>query len=540
MDRPATDEGPELLLVGLDAGCFSVIDPLVEAGSVPTLDRLLSAGVSASLESQIPPWTASAWPSLFTGMNPGKHGVFDFLAFEGYDWDVVNATHVRARPVWELLSDHGYTSVVVNVPVTHPAREFDGALIPGLTAPEDPTTHPESILEEIEREIGSYRIYPQSGPEPDRSIEGYRRTVECRGAAFRYLLEEFDPDFAFVQFQVTDSVFHERPGDEDAVRAVYEAVDREVERTLDEFAPGAVMLVSDHGIGPVTDVEFRVNDYLRDTGYLRAKRGGDGMPTWSRAFENDLLSGEDAGEHQPGPLERAVSIAARFGITTQRVANALDYVGLAEPIGRRLPSDAIRAGSEQVDFPASKAYVRSKSELGIRLNVERREPNGTVPPDRYESVRSRLVDELESLTTPAGDPVFESVGPREQFFSGPHVESGPDVVTVPRAFDTAIVARLTGDLFGEPIEPWNHKRDGLIAAVGDGFDEAPMDDAHLFDVAPTICAFFDVPVDEEMDGAPLPVVDRGTTRAYPAYDPGPTTTTDDRLVEDRLSDLGYL
>ncbi len=66
---------------------------------------------------------------------PGKHGVYDFLSFDGYHWNVVNATHVRERPIWELLGEHGIRSVVVNVPVTHPAREFDGALIPGMTAP---------------------------------------------------------------------------------------------------------------------------------------------------------------------------------------------------------------------------------------------------------------------------------------------------------------------------------------------------------------------------------------------------------------------
>ena len=202
-----------VLVIGLDACCLSVLNPLFEAGVAPTLETLFEDGVCGPLESQIPPWTASAWPSMYTGKNPGKHGVFDFLSFEGYDWNVVNATHVRERAIWELLSDHGISSVIVNVPVTHPARPFDGALIPGMTAPEDPDCHPSGILEDVKTACGGYRIYPQSGPEPDRSIEGYERTIELRGAAFRYLLERFEPEFGFVQFQLTDSVFHERPGD---------------------------------------------------------------------------------------------------------------------------------------------------------------------------------------------------------------------------------------------------------------------------------------------------------------------------------------
>lgn len=536
-----TEDGPELLLVGLDAGCFPVLEPLFDRDLVPTLERLIESGASGPLESQIPPWTASAWPSMYTGKNPGKHGIFDFLAFDGYDWDVVNATHVRERAVWELLSDHGITSVVVNVPVTHPARSFDGALIPGMTAPEQPTCHPEGILEEVEAEIGEYRVYPQSWSEPDSAIEAYERTITCRGRAFRYLLDRFEPEFGFVQFQQTDSVFHERPDDHEAVEAVYRAVDRELERTLDEFDPDTVLVVSDHGMGPMTGHEFRVNEFFKEHGYVATKSGGEGMPTWSRTWENDLLEGNDASEHDPSALERTMEIVARFGVTTQRVANTLEYVDLKEPIGKRVPNDMIRAGSEQVDFPRSVAYVRSKSELGVRINLEGREPNGRVPQTEYETVRDELIDHLESVETPDGEPMFDAVEPRETYFDGPQLDSGPDVLTVPAAFDNVIVARLPGRHFGEPAEPWNHKRTGIIAAVGSGVTEdVTITGAHLFDVAPTICSLLDVPIDAEMDGDVLPIVDPTETRSYPAYEPDQITATDDATVEDRLSDLGYL
>ena len=536
-----TDTGPRLLLVGLDAGCLPVLEPLIDGGLVPTLEGILDAGVSGPLESQIPPWTASAWPSMFTGKNPGKHGVFDFLTFDGYDWDVVNSSHVRERTIWELLSDHGLTSVVVNVPVTHPAREFDGALIPGMTAPERPACHPDGILEEVVEEIGEYRVYPQSGPEPEHAIEGYERTVECRGATFRYLLERFDPDFGFVQFQQTDSVFHERPGDSEAIEAVYRAVDRELAETIEAAPPDNVLVVSDHGIGRVTGHEFRVNEFFRENGYVETRSGGEGMPTWSRAWENDLLDGTDAGEHEPSVLENAMGLAARVGITTQRVANTLEYVGLKEPIGKRVPNDVIRAASEQVDFPNSVAYVRSKSELGVRINLEGREPNGRVPQSEYETVRSELLQQLESVETPDGEPMFDAVEPRETYFDGPELENGPDLLTVPAGFHNAIEAGLLGEQFDEPTEPWNHVRTGMIAATGtDVIDDVSIAGADIFDVAPTICSLFDVPIDAEMDGDVLGFVEPTNERSYPAYEPGRVVATDDAIVEERLSDLGYL
>ncbi|EMA35138.1 alkaline phosphatase family protein [Halobiforma nitratireducens] len=545
MTEPTDDTDLELLVVGLDAGCRPVLEPLFESGAVPAIRRLFESGTDGPLESQIPPWSASAWPSLYTGKNPGKHGVYDFLTFDGYEWDVVNATHVRERPVWELLSEHGYTSVVVNLPVTHPARAFDGALIPGMTAPEEPECHPAGILEDVEIACGGYRVYPRSGPEPDQSIESYERTAEKRGKAFRYLCRRLEPEFGFLQFQITDTVFHDRPGDRKAIEAVYGAVDRQLEATLEETAPDNVLIVSDHGMGRVTGHEFRINEFLRDRGDVKGTENGGGMPDWSKSWENDLLEGDEAGEHEGdrSVVETALAVAARVGLTTQRVAATLDRVGLKEPVGSRVPNDLIRAASEGVDFPNSRVYMRSKSELGVRINLEGREPDGLVPESEYEQVREQLIAELSAVRTPDGDPVFDAVEPRETYFEGPHVDEAPDVVTVPADFDNAVTTELGTEQFGEPMEPWNHKRTGVVAAAGPAFDETvPLEDAGatIFDVAPTICALFDVPIDAAMDGDPLPIVDPGTEAEYPAYEAEPVTATDDTVVEDRLSDLGYL
>ncbi len=539
--KRTTDDDLHLLVVGLDAGCRPILEPLFESGTMPTLRRLFESGTSGPLESQLPPWTASAWPSLYTGKNPGKHGVFDFLSFDGYDWDVVNSTHVRERAVWELLSDHGLSSVVVNVPVTHPAREFDGALVPGMTAPENPDCHPAGLLDDIEAECGEYRIYPQSGPEPARSIEGYERTLECRGDAFRFLCRRFEPDFGFLQFQLTDSVFHERPGDKRAIEAVYGEVDHQLAETIEETDPDNVLIVSDHGMGTVRGTEFRVNEFLHNRGDVSSRSGGEGMPNWSTAWENDLLNGEQPGSTDHGVVEQVMNAAASVGLTTQRIARTLDRIGLKEPIGRRIPNDMIRAASEQVDFANSRAYVRSKSELGVRLNLEGREPNGQVPAEEYEAVRAELIDELLAVQTPAGDPVFEAVKPREAVFEGPHLDKGPDIVTVPADFDNAIGADLGRGTFGEPMESWNHKRTGIVAAAGPAFDHSvALSEPTIFDIAPTICSLFDVPVDAAMDGTTIPIVDESSPTEYPTYDAEAITVTEESAVEDRLSDLGYL
>lgn len=524
------------LLVGIDAACERVLDPLFADDELPTLSRIVEQGASGPLESQIPPWTASAWPTMYTGKNPGKHGVFSFLTFDGYEYDVVNATDVREPTLWELLDREGLTSVVVNGPVTHPPPRIDGAVIPGYTAPEEPTCHPNGLLEEVRAATGEYRVYPAAD-----STEAYQSCVRSRGEAFEYLADRFDPDFGFVEFQATDTVFHRRPDDEETIRAIYRAVDRQLDRLLDACDPDTVVVTSDHGMGPYEGHEFRVNDFLHDRGYVETVRGGRGTPTWSRVREGQLKEGKSAGSRDRGHAERAMAALASVGLTSQRIGSALERVGLADAVAARVPDALVSAGTEQVDFPTSTAYLRSRIELGVRINLEGREPAGVVPRSDYEAVRADLIEELRAVTTPDGDSVFEAVLPREDVYHGPEADRAVDVVTVPADFEHFLSGSIRGEPFGPPTEPWNHKRDGIVAVAGDGVDEsAGTGDAHLTDVAPTVLATLGVPHDERMDGDVLPCVSPAGTRRYSRADEHESVETDDATVERRLADLGYI
>ena len=547
----------KVLLVGVDAACRPVLAPMFEEGRLPTLEGLFESGVTDDLESGVPPWTPSMWPTIYTGTNPGKHGVFGFLRFSGYDYDVVNASHVREPALWELLDEAGHSSVVVNVPVTHPPRAFDGALIPGYAAPEDPTCHPEGLLSEVREAVGDYRVYTEHRADPDEALAEYRRAVRSRGEAFRYLADREDPEFGFVQFQATDTVFHEHPGDLELAAGVYEAVDEQVAATIDACDPDVVIVASDHGIGEYDGYGVRMNDVLVDAGLAETTDGG-GMPSWVPIREGRLREGRADDEAGDGPdvLERGVGAVAAAGITPRRVGKALERVGLKDAVASALPGDVVRAGGRRVDFANSTAYMRARIELGVRVNLRGREPEGTVPREEYEAVRDRLIELFSGLETPEGEPVFETVARREDVYEGPEVEYAVDVVTIPRDYDHFLTADLLEAPFGEPGQPWNHKRHGTIALSGEGVDAAaPLGEPHVRDVAPTVLAAMGVPASDRMDGGALPAVEAAGERAYGARDEAATeegATEADRTetdataeeaveaVEDRLANLGYI
>ena len=531
----------QTLLIGLDAACFPVLQPLFDDGELPNLEAIFEAGATDSLESQIPPWTASAWPSLYTGMNPGKHGVFDFLRFEGYDWSIVNATDVRQRTLWEYADEAGLTSVVVNAPVTSPPPAVSGAVIPGYLASEDPACHPEGILDDVREAVGDYRVYAQRETAEDggqERFEDYLELARMRGAAFRYLADRFDPEFGFLQFQKTDAVFHDYPGDHGKVRRIYRAVDDQIGAIREACDPETIIVASDHGMGEYEGYEFRANQFLHDQGFVDTTTEGHGVPSWFQIKDEELTQSADQSTGHP-MLERLATAAATVGLTYQRGKAILERLGLAEFVGRRLPVGAVFAASSAVDFESSQAYLRSPSELGIRLNVEGRDPDGIVSQADYEMVRSELISLLSDVESPDGEPVFEEVVPRDTYIHGPYEEEAVDVLAVPTDFQHGLSA-LIGEQFGDP-EPWNHKRDGVIAIAGPAIESgATLGDPHLFDVAPTVLATLGIEPAALMDGEPVPVVDAPPARGYPKYGAQAQTTTEDSDVAERLSDLGYL
>jgi len=537
-----TDADLDTLLIGIDAGCLPVFRRLFDEGRLPAIESLCERGFTAPLESQIPPWTPSAWPSLYTGVNPGKHGVYGFVTYEGYDWRVVSAGDVGEFTLWELLDRNDKTSVVVNGPVTAPPPAIDGAVIPGFMGPEDPECHPAGLLSDVREAIGDYRIYPSYHTDDaeytdEEKTDEYQSLVRMRGDAFRYLADRYDPDFGFVQFQRPDTVFHEFDGDWDAVRPVYEATDEAIAAVLEECDPDRVFLASDHGMGKYERPQFRVNDYLREEGYVSGTRGGKGMPGWS-PIRDQLRRGETTESWEPSLVERAAAGVASVGLTADRVRGALERVNLADAVSQYLPSNVSRTGTEQVDFAASTAYLRARTELGVRINLAGREPDGIVSPSEYDSVRADIIETLRSVTAPGGEPVFEEVGPREDYFHGPELEEAVDVVVVPNDFQHFLSDQLAGEPFGERKTAWNHKRNGVFVAAGDGIDSGASCDPHLFDVAPTILASMGISPSDRMDGDVLPVTSPVPPQRYPDYETGESDI--EANVEGRLANLGYI
>ena len=151
-----------LLVIGWDGATPELIEPWMEDGSLPNLAALRERGSYAPLRSVLPPLSPAAWTTAITGLNPGRHGIWDFghLAPGTYRVDSTDARHRQGASVWEMAEAAGLSSAVLNVPMSHPTSKLPrGAFVPGMGASMlKGATWPPELAQRLASEVPDYRI----------------------------------------------------------------------------------------------------------------------------------------------------------------------------------------------------------------------------------------------------------------------------------------------------------------------------------------------------------------------------------------------
>ena len=551
------EESVPTVVVGFDALDFTYLDRFQDA--LPNFTAIREDGVEAPLRSTHPPWTGSAWPSMYTGMDPSRHGGYAFFDYEGTypdEAELVTRNHVEAPALWNYTTSRNDPAIVLNVPVTHPAEEINGVLVPGYLAPEDASGHPDGIRDELSRALGTdYRIYStreldDNSPE---KLQSYVELIGLRERAAKYLLTEYDWSLAVVQVQKTDTVFHNFTEDA-AFRRVYEAADSLLGTIRETVDDANVVVCSDHGIGRADGYKIFINELLRQHGFLETT--SDAGKRTLATKKSDLVNGNDSNSDAPTADSASRPLADRsltalqgllgtLNLSPGQVYHAAQRVGLESVLERLVPTSVQTALQDSIDWRSSRAYSRIGSELGVRINLEGREPAGVVPRDQYESVRDELISTLSSVETPDGRPAFDFVKRREEIYDGPFTEQACDVVFQPRDMNHPVLTSLVGTPFIQS-DAFDHKSTGVFIATGPSFRTDPggeMGQLSLTDVAPIALGASGYPVPERMEGT-VPsglLTARTISDTYADVEYGEERTSiDSDGVEDRLADLGYI
>jgi predicted AlkP superfamily phosphohydrolase/phosphomutase len=549
----------KLLVIGLDGATFDVIRPMVAAGDLPNLAVLMEEGVHGDLESTVPAFSPPAWSSFMTGMNPGKHGIFDFVQYNPlrytYLGKTVNATSLAGHTFFDLLSQTGYRLAGITVPVTYPAWPINGYMVSGAPCPdtEERICYPEDFAAELPRR---YTFLSTFWSEPnDKIIAGLYDMLEDRAALAIKLIEEKQLDAMVLVFGATDRVQHNfwryhdrafgarlglpREADyDDVIPETYRRADEAVGHILSRVGEETlVFIISDHGGGPAATQCLHTNAWLRQQGLLGVKQG-----------QRATLAG----------LRKAVMTVRRsLGAHLESRLRGLLPTRVVEQ-GRALVRNVA-----QIDWSTTKAYrfpMYATTE-GIMINVAGRQPEGIVQPgDEYERLREQIIDQAKKLVDPvSANPVVVHAYKREELYQGPHVERAPDVILV-LADDYAGGAEVDPPVIAS-VNPSSlskvngeHRQHGILLARGPMIKQnVQVEKARLMDMAPTILYGLGLPISADMDGAVLQTIfTPDYVEAHPieysdSYQMGDIsvqesgfTPEEEEQIKQHLERLGYL
>lgn len=566
-----------VVVIGLDGATFDLITPWVRAGKLPTLARLLDESTAAPLESVLHPFTAQAWSSMVTGANQGKHRIFDFWErdFRTYGFRLTNASFRSLPALWTLLSQAGRHVIVLNVPMTFPPEAVNGVLVSGWDTPGMGAafTYPLELKAELTALANGqpYVIVPDdwkysTAQRADKVLSELQREIDVRFAVVTNLMQREPWDLCFFVVSALDGAAHflwkyhdpahplyDAQGlaehfTEDPLLQVYQRADQRLGEFLQTLPPDVyVLVVSDHGEGPLEDIEIHLNLWLAEQGLLTLHAAGS--PRSPRRMAKWLAA--QAVERSKHALYGRVSFS-----TLSRL--------------RHLWPDRFRTtlGEESffpgIDWSSTLAY--SEEVRGnIWINLRGRDPHGIVEPgELYESLRTRIIETLPALRDPhTGQQLIKRVWRREERFSGPYVERFPDLVVeaaYPDLFrprgayqGTAPVRHLSVEEMQGRRVTGCHRLHGIFLARGRGVQEARwLPHASITDVAPTVLYLLGEPIPTWMDGRVLadlfapemltvqPIRHDGQMVATPGSADVAYDDADAQKLADRLAGLGYL
>ncbi len=185
-----TATSKKMIILGFDGMDPHLVEIWMNAGKLPAFKKLRDQGTFTPLQTGNPPQSPVAWSNFITGMNPGGHGVFDFLhrdpktygflfsaagttgaartlGLGGYEFPlsggkVVNLRHGRA--FWQILEDYDIPATIFKIPSNYPPvptkqRTLSGMNTPDLYGTYGTCNYYTSAPTKIHEDLGGARIH---------------------------------------------------------------------------------------------------------------------------------------------------------------------------------------------------------------------------------------------------------------------------------------------------------------------------------------------------------------------------------------------
>lgn len=508
---------PRIVLLGIDGATWDLMDPLMEAGEMPNLSRLVREGTRGILESELPAFSPIVWTTIASGQPQEVHRVSGATE---------TARHVGCVRIWDILRRQGYTTGTFGYLITWPPRrEADGFSVPGWTA-HGPEAEPEAYgfvnrlrfmststglpspldllriyrdwartggrFSTVARALGRFRDADALLPDATDFFHLSREALlDIKTDAFVHLVRTRPTDFTAYYMDTVDNESHlywrwfeptKFEGvDEakikryaDVIPQSYRHVDEALGRAVEAIGPyDFLLLVSDHGFEAGNRNQFTIN--------VRNLVQAIGMP-------------EDA-------VEGYVIIYPRFYL---------------KPASAEVAEEIVARVGRVTD-----------AETGIPLFISEIVENGDV---EIGVNNTELIGKFKDLGQTARDRAAAEV-----IYEGQRLPISRLVDLASRSFSGA------------------HNLDGILLAHGEGVRQgATIDKTSIYDVVPTLLAVLGMPQAEDMRGKVVtelfepsffPNLELSKVATYEREGENPGAESGEEMpdaLKDHLRSLGYI
>jgi predicted AlkP superfamily phosphohydrolase/phosphomutase len=530
----------QVMLIGLDGATFSVLDPLMQDGTMPFLQSFVASGARADLYSVVPALTPPAWTSMITGRSPGHHGVFDFFCKTAPDSPGIRLTtsrDVHAETIWSIANRYGIRANVLNFPLMFPPPAINGNIVPGWMPWKQLRLgcSPAHLYDRLKSIPGfNAREFAMDTNLEAKALEGCQ-PGEYEGWIDLHIHREQQ------WFRVLKALMHDDPCALTAV--LFDGIDRIQHlcwRFLDPAYAGEATAPWEQ------EVLSRCLAYFRQLDNLLAECVGLAGPEATVVMASD---------HGFGAQRRTFFVNAWL----EQRGHLTWADGAGQVGGKGLGIDQIARHVYQIDWKQTQAYAPMPSSNGIHIvRATPDQPHG-VPPGRYESFRNQLIEALYTLRDPTdGEPVVAQVWKREEVFAGPHMELAPDLTL--ELQDGGLVSILASNALvrPRPQPSGTHRAEGIFMARGPGIQRGvQLPTLSILDMAPLLLYSLDVAIPADMEGhVPTEALEPAALRVRPIHTVSPFETTvtqtsqieahtgmdeeSERTIIKRLRALGYM
>jgi predicted AlkP superfamily phosphohydrolase/phosphomutase len=483
----------KICVIGLDCAAPEII---FHDERLVNLRRLMDLGTYGRLESVVPPITVPAWMCMSTSQDPGSLGLYGFRNRADHSYNhlrIANSASIKALAIWDHLARQGKRSIVMGVPPNFPPRRVNGISIGCFLTPDaarDEFTYPGEYKAQIAELVGDYPV----------DVRNFRteRKAWLRDEIFamsrkqwkvvHWLLREQEWDyFQFVDIGLDrihhgfwDSFdpkhIHYRPRNpyQNVIPDYYAWLDDQIGEVLQVLDDNTVLLIcSDHGAQRL-DGGFAVNQWLIEQGLL---------------------------------------------------------------VLNRRPEGIVRFDQLDVNWAKTRAWSEGGYYARVFLNVQGREPEGTIPPSAYEEFRDELRQKFEGLLDQNGNALQSRVFAPDTIYRNVR-NIAPDLIV----YFGDLSWRSIGSVGHPQIyveendsgpDACNHAPFGMfIMAAPDCPLRGEYAGATLLDIAPTLMDLAGYEIPKSMQGRSLIA---GLEK--PSHFSG---NGDEKLVGERLAGLGYI